>query len=359
MINKIDNHIIDKNSKILITGSNGFIGSNVVRNLIARGFSNLRCLVRRTSNLKEINEIKANNPSFNIELFKGDLLVKKDCNKMVKDVSVIYHVAAGMSGSYSSKFLNSVVTTRNLIESSIETNSLKRFVNVSSFSVYSNFKLRRKSILDETCNTVEKEYNKIYNSYAFAKNEQDRLILEYREKFNYPSVIMRPGTVYGPGVREKITTHIGNKTFGVLLQIGAGNILPLTYIDNCAEAIVLAGLVKNIDGEIINIIDDEKISNRKFLKLYKKYVFNFRSIYVPYYLFYWFSIIFEKFAKKSHYYIPPNINKRKTAFFWKGNIYPNHKLKKLLSWKQKVSFEDGSKLYFRYMKNKIKNKKIC
>ena len=289
-----------KNNKleILVTGSNGFIGSNVVKNLASRGFVNIRCLVRSTSNLVKIKQIIDDYPQLNIKLFKGDLLVKSECEEMVKGINVIYHVAAGMSGTYSSKFLNSVVTTRNLIDACINSNSLKRFVNVSSFSVYSNYSLKRHAVLDENCNTVEREYKDIHNPYAFAKNEQDLLVLQYHKTSNFPCVIVRPGTVYGPGVREKLTTHIGSKTFGILLQFGSRNILPLTYIDNCAEAIVLAGLVEDIEGEIFNIVDDDQISNKKFLKLYKQNVFKFKSIRIPYYLFYIFSIFLKNFQKK-------------------------------------------------------------
>jgi len=46
---------------------------------------------------------------------------------------------------------------------------------------------------------------------------------------------------------------------------------PLTFVDNCAEAIVLAGLTAGgIDGEVFNVVDDETPERQtNFLKLYK------------------------------------------------------------------------------------------
>ncbi len=353
-----NNYIVDKNTTILVTGSNGFIGSKVVDVLAKLGYINIRCLIRKSSSTDKLEEVFKKYPDVNFEVYKGDLLNRNDCLAMTKDVSLLYHVAAGMGGSFSAKFLNSVVTTRNLIDAAKANNSIKKILNVSSFSVYSNFKLRRKSVLDESC-PLESDYLGIYNPYTFAKVEQDKMVVELCSKYNIPYTIVRPGTVYGPGAREKLTAHVGNKTFGILLHIGGSIHLPLTYIDNCAEAIVLSGLDKRSNNEAINIVDDDKISSRKFLRLYKKNVFSFKSVFVPYWLFYSFSIFWERLAKKTHYAIPAIINPRKASFFWKGNKYPNTKLKELTDWNQKVPFHEASEVYFKYMRETNKSKKIC
>ena len=53
--------------------------------------------------------------------------------------------------------------------------------------------------------------------------------------------------------------------------------LPLTFVDNCAEAIVLAGLKPGVEGEVFNVVDDELLTSRQFLKAYKKKVTAFPS----------------------------------------------------------------------------------
>src|SRR5438874_10347596 len=50
------------------------------------------------------------------------------------------------------------------------------------------------------------------------------------------------------------------------------NTIPLTYVDNCADAIVLAGLKPGVDGEVFNVVDDDLPSSRRFLRLYKQNV---------------------------------------------------------------------------------------
>jgi len=56
------------------------------------------------------------------------------------------------------------------------------------------------------------------------------------------------------------------------------NTIPLTYVDNCAEAIALAGLRRGVDGDVFNIVDDDLPTSRQFLRLYKKHVKHFASL---------------------------------------------------------------------------------
>ena len=50
---------------------------------------------------------------------------------------------------------------------------------------------------------------------------------------------------------------MGIDTFGFFIHLGGSNQLPLTDVDNCAEAVVLAGLKPGVDGEIFNVVDDD------------------------------------------------------------------------------------------------------
>ena len=93
-------------------------------------------------------------------------------------------------------------------------------------------------------------------------------------------MIVRPGVVFGPG-NEAIHGRVGLGTFGLFLHLGGRNPVPFSYVENCADAIVLAGLIPGIDGEVFDIVDDEPPSSRQFLRLYKRHVRPFRSVDVP------------------------------------------------------------------------------
>ncbi len=91
------------------------------------------------------------------------------------------------------------------------------------------------------------------------------------KEFGTRYVVVRPGSVYGAG-KADITGRVGIGTFGFFLHLGGSNTIPFTYVDNCASAIVLAGLVEGVDGEVFNVLDDDLPSSRQFLRLYKKNV---------------------------------------------------------------------------------------
>src|SRR5580704_17106434 len=114
--------IASPDDPILITGAAGFIGSHVVQILLDRGFRNLVCLVRSTSKLARIETLIRNRPQgVQVKALKGNLLSRQDCEAASKDVTLIYHLAAGTGEkSFPDSYMNSVVTTRNLLEASLK-----------------------------------------------------------------------------------------------------------------------------------------------------------------------------------------------------------------------------------------------
>jgi len=233
----------------------------------------------------------------------------------------------------------------------IKGQTLRRFVNISSIAVYSNEKLPRGGLLDESCE-IDTKLIERYEPYTYGKAKQDAIVLEYAQKHNLPYVIVRPSVVFGPG-KVKITDRIGTSTFGVFLHLGLNNRIPLTYVDNCAEAIVLAGLRKGIEKQVFNICDDDLPSSREFLGLYKREVHRFLSIPVPYRAWLFFNYLWEKYSKWSEGQLPPVFNRRACSVYWKGNIYSNRKAKELLGWHPRVTMNEGLQEFFAYMREAI------
>ena len=244
-----------------------------------------------------------------MEIMRGNLLHREDCAAAAKDAAVIFHLAAGRGEkSFADAFLNSVVTTRNLLKESAQGKSLKRFVNVSSFTVYTNKGKLRGELLDES-SPVEERPELRGEPYCFAKVKQDEMVREYGEKYAVPYVIVRPGYVYGPG-NEPISGRVGTGTFGIFLHLGGSNTIPFTYVDNCAEAIVLAGLKLGVEGEVFNVVDDDLPTSRHFLRLYKRQVRGFRSVYVPHIISYMLCGMWERYSAWSEGQLPPAFNRR-------------------------------------------------
>src|SRR5438093_2416949 len=137
--------IVGPDDPILVTGASGFIGPRVVEALLHRGFRNLRCFVRPSSRPSRIEALNAyGRDGARIDLVEGDLLCPEDCTRASKDVMVVFHLAAGTGeASFPDAFMNSVVTTRNLLDACLQHRCLSRFVNISSFAVYTNIRAPR------------------------------------------------------------------------------------------------------------------------------------------------------------------------------------------------------------------------
>jgi nucleoside-diphosphate-sugar epimerase len=328
---------------ILVTGSNGFIGANVVQILLEYGYRNIRCFVRPSSQLGRLEKMIGQFDAKNVELVTGNLLSREDCKKAAEQVSIIYHLAAGMEKSFAGAFMNSALTTRNLMDAFLRYGRPKRFVNVSSFAVYSNLGLKRGSILDETC-PLENAPQERFDAYGFGKLKQEELIKQYGSEYGLPYVIVRPGYVFGPGKRE-LSGRVGISTFGFFIQVNGSQALPLTFVVNCAEAIALAGLKPGVDGEIFNIVDDELLTARQFLKAYTNKLRSFRSIRIPYFVGYGLCRLWEKYAKWSRNQLPPAFNGRRCAAEWKGNRYSNRKLRERLGWEPRVSMHKAMEAF--------------
>jgi nucleoside-diphosphate-sugar epimerase len=334
--------------RALVTGAGGFIGVRVVESLLKRGWRNIRCFVRPSSDVASLKRVLDEQRASDVQIISGNLLSRDDCAAAAKDAKIVFHLVTGRGKSFPGCFQNSVVTTRNLLDALVAERSLVRFVNVSSFAVHSNMNLKRGAVLDESCE-IETNLEERYDAYVYAKLKQDELVAEYRQKYGLPCVTVRPSIVFGPG-KKAIPGAVGIDTFGFFMHLGGGNTLPLSYVDNCADAIVLAGLVKGVEGEVFNVVDDDLPTSRYFLRRYKRETRNFRSITVPYSLFYLFCFLWERYSRSSQGQLPPVFNRRFCAFMWKRQRFSNQKLKGKLGWKPEVPMTEALQRYYDYQR---------
>jgi len=335
-------------SLVLVTGSKGFVGSVVVRTLLESGFTNIRCFARTSADNDSLLAAGRAYPQARLEVVTGNLLSPDDCRRAAQDVAVVYHLAAGTGKSFPGCVLDSAVATRNLLDAVADGGTLRRFVNVGSFSVYSNSTLGRGALLDESC-PVEREYIRRFDAYAYGKTKQDDLVMAYGSKRAVPYTILRPGIIFGPGRRSSILGRSGIDTFGFFVHVTGRYQVPLTYVDNCARAIVMAGVADGVDGEVFNVVDDDLPSSTALVRLVKRRLGRFFSLRVPYPLFYLFCCGWERYARWSQEQVPPVFNARMCAAYHKGNRYSNEKLKRVVGWSPTVTMDDALTRYFEFM----------
>ena len=101
-----------------------------------------------------------------------------------------------------------------------------------------------------------------------------------------------------------------------------------------------------VEGEVFNVVDDNLISSRRFLRLYKRNVRQFSSIFVPHLVSYTLCRLWEKYSDWSQGQLPRAFNRRRWHAEWKSTRYSNQKVKDRLGWVPKVSMKDGLDRYF-------------
>jgi nucleoside-diphosphate-sugar epimerase len=317
--------------KLLVTGANGFLGTAVVRALLAHGETDLRCFVRLGGKADVLQTIAADYPAAKVEIFTGNLGNRDDIGRALAGVDVVYHLAATLRGAPADVFRGCVVNSERLVEAMAATGRNTKVVLVSSFGVYGAQDAPGTPLLTEE-SPVEPHPER-RDVYSHAKVWQEKVFREARSQRGFPLVVVRPGVVYGPR-GAPISTRVGVALFGLFVNLGGENILPLTYVENCAEAIVVVGR-EGRDGEVYNITDDDLPTCNEYLARYRREVKKLRTIRLGYGVAYPLSKLVEWYAGWSKGQLPSIITPYKVRSLWRGTRFSNDKLKRL-GWKQTV-----------------------
>jgi len=333
---------------VLVTGSNGFLGAILVERLLERGEKDLVCMVRGGSNRARLDAVKRRHPDKPFEVVVGSLASPKDAGRMLRGVRQVHHLAAALSGAPADMFLNTVVASKNLLEAAAACDEKPEMVLISSFSVYGVADLPPGHLLTEE--TPLEAHPEKRDLYAQAKLRQEQLFWEYREKHGVPLTVLRPGVIYGPG-GGALSTRVGLRLPGIFVHLGRDNLLPLSYVDNCAEAIVVVAHAEGREGQVYNVLDDDLPTCSEYLRRYRKEVEPLRTVSLPYFATMALSRGVRAYHRYSKGQLPAILTPHKAASAWGGNRFNNDKLR-ATGWRPIVSTEEGIKRAFAYLREK-------
>lgn len=317
-------------SKILVTGANGFLGSAVVKELEDRG-AFVRAFVRRSSNLDSLAETKS-------EIVYGDVTDIESLDKALKGIDCVVHAAADTAGTDIGGRDITVGGTRNVLKL-CQSGNIKKFVYVSSCSVYGLTQIKKGDVVDED-SPIETNPDRrgAYSRYKI-EAELNVLALARDCKTDCQTVCLRPGAIYGPG-NQVFSPMLGYAIRSRLFFVsGFGNlVLPLVYVGNVVDAICLCIESDTSLNKIYNVVDAEIVTKRNYIdllvkKLFPKAVF----VYVPYFLL-WLAVASQEACLKGLRRKPSLTVYRLTAS-QRSVIISGSRIRDELNWRPRFTFK--------------------
>lgn len=318
---------------IVVTGATGFLGGELVRSLARAGEKQIRCLVRPGTPPERLAGLAAE-PG--VELTPCRLDDPRRLRDALTGARVVHHVAAVKKGPPAALVAGTVVTSDHVLRAALEAR-VGRLVLVSSFSTVGVAGLRPGAVVDER--VPLEPHPEQRDPYAFAKHRQELLAWRYARS-GLPLVVVRPGFIFGPG-QEILGSRIGLFAFGVFLHLGTSNLVPLTYVENCADALVLAGSAEGAVGEALHVVDDALPTSAELLRRYRGEVSAVRGVPIGYRMLRQLSKLNAWYSDRTEGHLPAVFTPYKVDCLWKPLRYSNAKAKSLLGWTPRVSMIDA------------------
>jgi nucleoside-diphosphate-sugar epimerase len=239
--------------KALVTGANGFLGRSVVRRLLQDGVQ-VRALVRPGRPFDIVD----------VEVMEGDICDDGAVAAAVNGVEWVVHAAARVAttGIWEEFAETNVRGTRRVIRAAVAA-GVRRIIHISSLSVYA-------VPFDGATITEDAPYESemaARGGYSRSKLAADRLVLDAARR-GAPVVVLRPGLLYGAGKRPPVARQ-GFDVGGMKLLLATPHyMLPLAYIENVADAVLLALRCDAAVGQAFSIVDDN-VPQADYVALYR------------------------------------------------------------------------------------------
>jgi dihydroflavonol-4-reductase len=234
--------------RVLVTGSNGFIGSHAVETLLRLGYG-VRCLVRRDSDRTWLKGL-------DVEFHAGELLDPATLETAVGGTDWVLHLAGRTKASSREAFFRANAEgTGNLLRAVVEAGGrLRRFVYVSSIAAAGPDSGEKPLTEDDPPGPV--------TWYGESKLEGERIAASYMDRI--PVTIIRPPVVFGPRDPD-VLSFFRSVRSGFIPRIGGKDSWAgFVYVDDLVRGLVTAAESEAAAGRIYYLATDGALSWTRF-----------------------------------------------------------------------------------------------
>jgi nucleoside-diphosphate-sugar epimerase len=322
-------------SEVLITGGNGFVGRHLVAALQERG-DNVRVLALPDEDTGPLEER-------GVRVYRGDIRRRETLAAPMHGAEGVLHLAAMMDvwrplADYQAV---NVAGTDNVCRAALAA-GVRRLVHMSSSSVY-GMALGRPA--DESF-----PLRPFRDPYPLTKAAADLAVQRMIVEHMLPAVIVRPDQIFGPGDHLHFGKTADRLRGGKGIVVGSGdNALPLVYIADLVDGLLLALDHEGAVGQAFNITNDRPLRQEQFLRAIAREVgATPRLVHVPYRLLYAAGSIAERVATLAPTSRRPPITRLGVAFAGTDNRYAIGKARRELGYSPRVDLHEGVRLTARW-----------
>jgi UDP-N-acetylglucosamine/UDP-N-acetylgalactosamine 4-epimerase len=251
-----------KDSRVLVTGGAGFIGSNLVESFLHNG-NNVVCLDNFSTGKRKNLEPYSNNPKF--KLIEGDIRNYDDCIKAVENIDIVFHQAAlgSVPRSIKDPMTSTDVNIGGFVKMlfAAKESRVKRFIYAASSSTYGDHpdlpKVEDKIGSPLSPYAITKYVDELFADSFYKNYGIDVIGLRY---FNVFGRRQDPDGAYAAVIPKFVKTLMKHE---IPLINGDGSVSrDFTYIDNVIQANHLASVVQNREAlnQVYNVAHGERTS---------------------------------------------------------------------------------------------------
>ncbi|MBZ5595218.1 MAG: NAD-dependent epimerase/dehydratase family protein [Acidobacteriia bacterium] len=316
-------------ASVLVTGAGGFIGRALINRLRESG-KRIRVLSRRP--------IPGWDTDSDLQVVYGDLGDPEIVHRAVEGVSTVYHVGAAMKGGIADFHSATVVGTQNVVDAALKY-GIRRLVHVSSITVLDYAGHRGAPMTEESPMEPHPEWR---GAYTESKLRAERIVLDAIGK-GLQATIVRPGQIFGPGA-EMLPPYGTIALAGRWVVVGTGNILlPLVYIDDVVDALVLAAQRDGVCGKTFQLVDRERLTQRQYIDhCRERHGQKIRVVYVPRPAFYAAGIGIGALGRLLRRSVP--LSRYRVSSIRGIETFDCSAARELLGWAPRIGVKRGMKL---------------
>lgn len=323
-------------TSVLVTGANGFLGRRLCAALSEAGHP-IGALLRTPPGDDFFNTLGA-------RIHYGDVCDPTSLKEAIRQSDTVVHAAAAQTGDKDAFEQTTVQGTRHVVALCRDL-GVRRLVYISSMSVYQISGIKPGTLITEEA-PIEKD-PQARGDYTWSKVMAENIVKQsIQAAGGPPAVILRPATIYGLGgnlFSPMIGISLYDKLFVILGRSGMR--LPLVYVDNLVDAILLSLEHDRAPGEIFNVIDDGDITKREYLRRLKRACYpKALSLILPY----WFVHATVALEEKTFLTInkKPIITRYRLSSASNDLRFSNAKIKTELNWSPRISTNHGLEICF-------------